>query len=36
MLCGEAEKALSLTPTSADTKAVQKKLDVIKKKLPKS
>jgi hypothetical protein len=36
MLCGEAEKALSLTPPSADTKAVQKKLDVIKKKLPKS
>jgi hypothetical protein len=24
MLCGEAEKALALTPPSADTKAVQK------------
>jgi hypothetical protein len=36
MLCGEAEKALALTSPSADTKAVQKKLDVIKKKLPKS
>jgi hypothetical protein len=35
MLCGEAEKALALTPPSADTKAVQKKLDAIKKKLPK-
>lgn len=36
MLCGEAEKALALTQSSADTKAVQKKLDAIKKKLPKS
>jgi hypothetical protein len=36
MLCGEADKALSFAHPSADTKAVQKKLDAIKKKLPKS
>ncbi len=36
MLCGEAEKALSFAKPSADTKAVQKKLDAVKKKLPKS
>ncbi len=35
MLCGEADKALSLAKPSADTKAVQKKLDALKKKLPK-
>jgi hypothetical protein len=36
MLCGEADKALSFAQPSADTKAVQKKLDAIRKKLPKS
>jgi len=36
MLCEEADKALALAQPSVDTKAVQKKLDAVKKKLPKS
>jgi len=36
MLCEEADKALAVAQPSADTKAVQKKLDAVKKKLPKS